>query len=583
MHVLGSLLLSLILSSSLSAQAYWVYGCIVDEEGFLMENVSVTSSGVENGASNEDGKYDILLHDTATSALVFSAPGYKDVLRSASPTPQGTLVNVQMQPEVQTYRVYGRVTDARGNPLPGATVLPQNSRSAAVTDSEGRYDLPLRENREVAIRFSFIGFDAVTKKVIPTVTGARLDVILRAGVALGQAEVEADGTRSSPVQKIDPRIASRVPSVRGTVEDLLIQAPVNFTSELSSAYNVRGGSFDENLVYVNGIEVYRPFLVRAGQQEGLSFPNPDMIQSIRFSAGGFESKYGDRMSSVLDINYRRPQGFAGRASVSLLGAQFQAEDVSTTGAGPTTWACATATTATCSVALTNRVNTAQSTPTCRLMSPTTRTVMDLGSCRLWRRRRKTSINSSRKPVRPTSAPSMRRCVLTVYFDGQEVTQYRTGFAALAADRVTPHLARDASSALPSAPTKRRPLTSWGATSSASLSAIRDRTPLEMPSDFKVSGTSSTTPATTCRRRFCRAVPRAHLPGTKRPTSRNGASRCGTKSSTISSTNGSWWTAQATSSPILKMSSAMTDARTARSSRSCFKTWCAQTTAPPRAA
>ena len=436
-HVLGSLLLSLILSSSLSAQAYWVYGCIVDEEGFLMENVSVTSSGVENGASNEDGKYDILLHDTATSALVFSAPGYKDVLRSASPTPQGTLVNVQMQPEVQTYRVYGRVTDARGNPLPGATVLPQNSRSAAVTDSEGRYDLPLRENREVAIRFSFIGFDAVTKKVIPTVTGARLDVILRAGVALGQAEVEADGTRSSPVQKIDPRIASRVPSVRGTVEDLLIQAPVNFTSELSSAYNVRGGSFDENLVYVNGIEVYRPFLVRAGQQEGLSFPNPDMIQSIRFSAGGFESKYGDRMSSVLDINYRRPQGFAGRASVSLLGAQFQAEDVSDNGR----W--------TYNMGLRYRNNgyvlgsldeSGEYRPVYTDLQayvtydPDGYGPWELQALATAAQNKYQFIPQTRETNVGTINEALR---LTVYFDGQEVTQYRTGFAALAADRVTP--------------------------------------------------------------------------------------------------------------------------------------------------
>ena len=212
----------------------------------------------------------------------------------------------------QGYRVFGRVTDTAGQPLPGATVLPRGSRSAAVTDANGRYNLPLRDPGEVAIRFTFIGYDPVIRKAVPTPEGTRLDVRLRAGVALNQAEVEADGTRTSPIQRIDPRVASRVPSVRGTVEDLLIQAPVNFTSELSSAYNVRGGSFDENLVYVNGIEVYRPFLVRAGQQEGLSFPNPDMIQSIRFSAGGFEAKYGDRMSSVLDIQYRRPQGFAGQ-------------------------------------------------------------------------------------------------------------------------------------------------------------------------------------------------------------------------------------------------------------------------------
>ena len=133
--------------------------------------------------------------------------------------------------DAQEYRVFGRVTDVAGRPLPGATVLPQGSRSAAVTDADGRYDLPLRDPGEVAIRFTFIGFDPVTRNAILTPEGTRLDVRLRAGVALNQAEVEADGTRTSPIQRIDPRVASRVPSVRGTVEDLLIQAPVNFTSE----------------------------------------------------------------------------------------------------------------------------------------------------------------------------------------------------------------------------------------------------------------------------------------------------------------------------------------------------------------
>ena len=102
-----------------------------------------------------------------------------------------------------------------------------------------------------------------------------------------------------------------------------MQAPVNFTSELSSSYNVRGGSFDENLVYVNDIEVYRPFLTRAGQQEGLSFPNPDMVERINFSAGGFESKFGDKMSSVLDIHYRKPQKRSTSVTASLLGLQIQ--------------------------------------------------------------------------------------------------------------------------------------------------------------------------------------------------------------------------------------------------------------------
>ncbi|MBO75279.1 MAG: TonB-dependent receptor, partial [Flavobacteriales bacterium] len=159
-----------------------------------------------------------------------------------------------------------------------------------------------------------------------------MDVRLSAGVALNTSEVVADGERTKPVQRINPKVAARIPSPRGTIEDLLIQAPVNFNSELSSGYNVRGGSFDENLVYVNDIEVYRPFLVRSGQQEGLSFPNPDMVESIEFSAGGFEAKYGDKMSSVLDIRYRKPNEAKTRITASMLGAQLQQDWA--TSAGP---------------------------------------------------------------------------------------------------------------------------------------------------------------------------------------------------------------------------------------------------------
>ena len=337
----------------------------------------------------------------------------------------------------QDYRVYGRVTDGSGLPLPGATVLPLGSRSAAVTDANGRYDLPLRAPDEVSIRFTFIGFDPVTKKVTPTEAGTRHDIRLRAGVALSQAEVEADGTRTSPIQRIDPRVASRVPSIRGTVEDLLIQAPVNFTSELSSAYNVRGGSFDENLVYVNGIEVYRPFLVRAGQQEGLSFPNPDMIQSIRFSAGGFEAKYGDKMSSVLDITYRRPQGFAGRATGSLLGGQFQFEDVSK----DERW--------TYNMGLRYRNNgyvlgsldeSGEYRPVYTdfqsyvTFDPDGYGPWELQALGTVARNQYRFIPQTRETNVGTINEALR---LTVYFDGQEVTQYQTGFGALAAERVTP--------------------------------------------------------------------------------------------------------------------------------------------------
>lgn len=232
----------------------------------------------------------------------------------------------------QKARVTGTVRDERGTPLPGAYIRnPENTKEATQTDPNGSYSIDL-EPGEVRLVYSFVGTRAqeLTLQLTPGQNMER-NIILRRRTDLEVAEVVGDGTRGKPLRKLEPKIANRIPSARGGIEDLLLQAPVNFTSELSSSYSVRGGSFDENLVYVNDIQVYRPFLVRAGQQEGLSFPNPDMVDDIYFSAGGFEAKYGDRMSSVLDISYRRPTGFRGTATASMLGVSLQVEDVNKKG------------------------------------------------------------------------------------------------------------------------------------------------------------------------------------------------------------------------------------------------------------
>ena len=169
----------------------------------------------------------------------------------------------------QTATLVGRVLDASGTALPGASVLPVGfNRLARTSDADGRFALELPAGHRLECRFSFVGYESETRTFdFASGDTVRIEVRLRAGVALGTSEVVADGERANPVRRIDPRVAVRIPSPRGSIEDLLLQAPVNFTSELSSGYNVRGGSFDENLVYVNDIEVYRPFLVRAGQQE----------------------------------------------------------------------------------------------------------------------------------------------------------------------------------------------------------------------------------------------------------------------------------------------------------------------------
>ena len=140
------------------------------------------------------------------------------------------------------------------------------------------------------------------------------------GISIDNVEIEDEKTRGNTFEKVDAKHAVSLPSTSGGVEGLIKTLPgVNSSTELSSQYTVRGGNFDENLVYVNGIEVYRPFLIRSGQQEGLSFVNSDLVSSIQFSAGGYAARYGDKMSSVLDITYKRPKENAASLQLSLLG------------------------------------------------------------------------------------------------------------------------------------------------------------------------------------------------------------------------------------------------------------------------
>jgi len=146
---------------------------------------------------------------------------------------------------------------------------------------------------------------------------------------LTEVEVTDVKGRSGESIRIDPLVFNQLPSPTGNIEDIIkTQIGVSSNNELSSGYSVRGGNFDENLIYVNDIEVYRPFLVRSGQQEGLSFANPYMVQNINFSAGGFEARYGDKLSSVLDITYKKPLKFEGNASASFLGGNVQLEGIS---------------------------------------------------------------------------------------------------------------------------------------------------------------------------------------------------------------------------------------------------------------
>jgi len=146
---------------------------------------------------------------------------------------------------------------------------------------------------------------------------------------LQEAVIRADRSNAAGVYKIDPKALQNVPTIGNPVVTLIKSLPgVSSGNELSSQYSVRGGNFDENLIYVNGFEVYRPFLIRSGQQEGFNFINADLVSSVSFSPGGFEAKYGDKLSSVLDVTYKRPREFAGSGSISLLGGSLHLEGAS---------------------------------------------------------------------------------------------------------------------------------------------------------------------------------------------------------------------------------------------------------------
>ncbi len=216
----------------------------------------------------------------------------------------------------------GLVTDTAGMAIAGATVYLPAYNKGTVTDGEGAFRLlftPVTTER-VTIIFSCLGYRADTV----TISAGKLSDMLKitlAGETVEIAEVSVRASRPDNITIINvPSVAGAViPSVAGGIESLISTLPgVATFSELSYSYSVRGGSYDENLVYINDVEVYRPYLIRSGQQEGLSRINPDLTASVSFSPGGFSASYGDRMSSVLDITYREPETREGSVSLSLL-------------------------------------------------------------------------------------------------------------------------------------------------------------------------------------------------------------------------------------------------------------------------
>ena len=222
----------------------------------------------------------------------------------------------------QTFTLKGRVLDDNGDPLELATVSCTEQAKLTMTNLKGEFQMTLQSADSVVIRFSMIGFKARTRVLRHPRGTQTLQVLMQSQEDLKEVTVTQKRRQTTQVEQLDIKDIKTTPSASGNAVEELIQqqAGVSTHNELSSQYNVRGGSFDENSVYINNVEVYRPLLIRSGQQEGLSVINPDMVEKVGFSSGGFSAKYGDKMSSALDITYREPERLEASAMASLLGA-----------------------------------------------------------------------------------------------------------------------------------------------------------------------------------------------------------------------------------------------------------------------
>lgn len=216
----------------------------------------------------------------------------------------------------------GKVTDSNMSPVELATVSVIEQGKMTMTNLKGEFSIQLRSADSVVVRFSMVGYKTKTRVLRRPRGKQTLLIQLYDDNQLAGITVTEKKRQTGSTQQLETKDIKNTPSVTGNaVEELMqSQAGVSTHSELSSQYNVRGGSFDENSVYINNVEIYRPFLVRSGQQEGLSIINPDMVESIGFSTGGFEARYGDKMSSVLDIKYKKPKKFEANVAANLLGA-----------------------------------------------------------------------------------------------------------------------------------------------------------------------------------------------------------------------------------------------------------------------
>lgn len=220
-------------------------------------------------------------------------------------------------------KITGYIRDTDNNPMELVNVHIKNSLVGTMSNEKGFYSISVAPEDSITLVYSCIGYHKAERIIPQASSDMRINVKLHP-VSFNLAEITVSQIRkqTNTMERLDAEHVKLLPDPSGgSIESLVVTfAGVSSNNELSSQYSVRGGSFDENIVYVNGVEIFRPLLIRSGQQEGLSFVNPDLTESVEFSAGGFEARYGDKMSSVLDITYKKPKQLEGSASISLLGA-----------------------------------------------------------------------------------------------------------------------------------------------------------------------------------------------------------------------------------------------------------------------
>jgi hypothetical protein len=223
--------------------------------------------------------------------------------------------------------VSGTVLDENDSPLSHVSVTVLGKTSGTTTNDSGKFTITVSAGKAFAIIFSYTGYKEAKKNFyLSESENETLTLKMeKSGGTLNSVVVTDDNLRNQPgAVRINPKNALTVPSTIGGVEGL-IKILVGSNNELTSQYSVRGGNYDENLMYVNGFEIFRPYLVRSGQQEGLSFINPELARNVNFYNGGFQAKYGDKMSSVLDVEYKKPKKFGGSVYISLLEQGFHIE------------------------------------------------------------------------------------------------------------------------------------------------------------------------------------------------------------------------------------------------------------------